>query len=360
MVDGDEPTPVPVAASIVADTRLPAVVVAEDLREALEPDRGHGAPGDGLTSVPPAGRRGRRSGLGAPSGSSVWVRDRSIGGDGAPRDRVRVRARAKRCRTVRLAFARSVKNSAGLVARGGEHRQSRPRLRAVDSPPVPARSLGALAVLAVLAAIAVARGRAATPARRRRRRRSCPARRAPRARSTSSSRTGSSCPTRSTSSRARPSLLHVVNGGLEIHELVIGDQAVQDAWEAAEARGDRRAARPDARRERAAGRRRHPGRRPVRASASTSPGRCRPTAADVARLLLGCHIPGHWAEGHAGHGRRGRIVAAAGSVGLVAELTRRRRPCVAGRWHGARIRARRRGGSRSRTRVEENATPWPM
>ena len=29
-------------------------------------------------------------------------------------------------------------------------------------------------------------------------------------------------------------LLHLVNGGLEIHELVIGDQHVQDAWEAAE------------------------------------------------------------------------------------------------------------------------------
>src|SRR3954469_21720403 len=29
-------------------------------------------------------------------------------------------------------------------------------------------------------------------------------------------------------------LLHVVNGGLEIHELVIGDQRVQDAWEATE------------------------------------------------------------------------------------------------------------------------------
>ena len=30
-------------------------------------------------------------------------------------------------------------------------------------------------------------------------------------------------------------LLHVVNGGLEVHEAVIGDGAVQDAWEAAEA-----------------------------------------------------------------------------------------------------------------------------
>jgi uncharacterized cupredoxin-like copper-binding protein len=30
-------------------------------------------------------------------------------------------------------------------------------------------------------------------------------------------------------------LLHVINGGLEIHEAVLGDAAVQDAWEAAEA-----------------------------------------------------------------------------------------------------------------------------
>jgi hypothetical protein len=30
-------------------------------------------------------------------------------------------------------------------------------------------------------------------------------------------------------------LLHVINGGLEIHEAIIGDAAVQDAWEAAEA-----------------------------------------------------------------------------------------------------------------------------
>ena len=30
-------------------------------------------------------------------------------------------------------------------------------------------------------------------------------------------------------------LLHVINGGLEVHEVVIGDPAVQDAWEAAEA-----------------------------------------------------------------------------------------------------------------------------
>src|SRR5688500_7957547 len=30
-------------------------------------------------------------------------------------------------------------------------------------------------------------------------------------------------------------LLHVINGGLEVHEAIIGDMAVQDAWERAEA-----------------------------------------------------------------------------------------------------------------------------
>ena len=30
-------------------------------------------------------------------------------------------------------------------------------------------------------------------------------------------------------------LLHVINAGLEVHEAVIGDAAVQDAWETAEA-----------------------------------------------------------------------------------------------------------------------------
>jgi uncharacterized cupredoxin-like copper-binding protein len=92
-------------------------------------------------------------------------------------------------------------------------------------------------------------------------------------------------------------LLHVINGGLEVHEAVIGDASVQDAWEVAEA-----------------------------ATVGHPPG---PTAVvtvppDVAGLrivvhsgervdvvwsvpadgpssatpwLVGCHIPGHWARG---------------------------------------------------------------
>lgn len=88
-------------------------------------------------------------------------------------------------------------------------------------------------------------------------------------------------------------LLHVINGGLETHEAVLGDALVQDAWEVAH----------DA----AAGT--HPGPTPV---VSVPP--------DVAGLrivvrsgervdviwtvparevpfIVGCHIPGHWAKG---------------------------------------------------------------
>lgn len=93
-------------------------------------------------------------------------------------------------------------------------------------------------------------------------------------------------------------LFHVVNGGLEIHEAVIGDQAVQDAWEAAEAA--------------TVG---HPpgptpvvsvppelaGLRVVVPSGQrvdvpwTVPG---DAAGDPdRRLFIGCHIPGHWDRG---------------------------------------------------------------
>ncbi len=93
-------------------------------------------------------------------------------------------------------------------------------------------------------------------------------------------------------------LLHVINGGLEIHEAVIGDAAVQDAWERAEAA--------------TVG---HPpgptplvtvpadvaGLRLVVASGQrvdvvwTVPG----DAADSGpgALVVGCHIPGHWEKG---------------------------------------------------------------
>ena len=90
-------------------------------------------------------------------------------------------------------------------------------------------------------------------------------------------------------------VLHVVNGGLDIHELVIGDEAVQNAWDAAEAAhadpppGATPAVSvaPDV-----------SGIRVVVASGQrvdltwTAPG-----AADLGRFILGCHIPGHWAKG---------------------------------------------------------------
>jgi uncharacterized cupredoxin-like copper-binding protein len=91
-------------------------------------------------------------------------------------------------------------------------------------------------------------------------------------------------------------LLHVINGGLEIHEAIIGDQAVQDAWEIAEAAtvghppGPTPAVSvpPDV-----------AGIRIVVASGErkdlvwTVPS----DPADVTALIFGCHIPGHYAKG---------------------------------------------------------------
>jgi len=92
-------------------------------------------------------------------------------------------------------------------------------------------------------------------------------------------------------------LLHVINGGLEVHEAVIGDAAVQDAWEAAEAATEGRP----------------PGPTPV---VSVPPGVAGirvvvqsgqrvdltwTVPADAATSgrpwVVGCHIPGHWARG---------------------------------------------------------------
>ena len=92
-------------------------------------------------------------------------------------------------------------------------------------------------------------------------------------------------------------LLHVVNGGLEVHEAVIGDASVQDAWEAAEAAT---VGAP-------------PGPTPivtvpadvagvrivVRSGervdlAWTVPPRA---VGDDAQWTVGCHIPGHWQRG---------------------------------------------------------------
>ena len=85
-------------------------------------------------------------------------------------------------------------------------------------------------------------------------------------------------------------LLHVINGGLEVHEAVIGDAAVQDAWEVAEAATVGRAARPDAGRD--ACRPTSPGcaSSSPRASASTSSGRS-PVGRAVERRPVDRRLP---------------------------------------------------------------------
>jgi uncharacterized cupredoxin-like copper-binding protein len=93
-------------------------------------------------------------------------------------------------------------------------------------------------------------------------------------------------------------LLHVVNGGLVVHEAVIGDQSVQDAWEVAEAAT---ASAP-------------PGPTPV-VSVPPEVSGIRIVVASGQRVdlawtvpadaaapgappwIVGCHIPGHWARG---------------------------------------------------------------
>lgn len=93
-------------------------------------------------------------------------------------------------------------------------------------------------------------------------------------------------------------LLHVINGGLEIHEAIIGDRAVQDAWERAEAAN---AGAP-------------PGPTPVvsvppdvmglrivvRSGERVDVAWTVPAgdpAGNPPPLIVGCHIPGHWERG---------------------------------------------------------------
>jgi len=92
-------------------------------------------------------------------------------------------------------------------------------------------------------------------------------------------------------------LLHVINGGLAVHEAVIGDAAVQDAWEVAEAAT---AGHP-------------PGPTPV-VSVPPEVSGLRIVVASGQRVdvvwtvpmsapqdptawVVGCHIPGHWERG---------------------------------------------------------------
>ena len=87
--------------------------------------------------------------------------------------------------------------------------------------------------------------------------------------------------------------LHVINGGLDVHEAIIGDATVQDAWEAAEA------AAADA----------PPGPTPAVSVPPELEGLrivvesgqrvdivwTVPSTSEP--LVVGCHIPGHWDEG---------------------------------------------------------------
>ena len=92
-------------------------------------------------------------------------------------------------------------------------------------------------------------------------------------------------------------LLHVINGGLVVHEAIIGDMAVQDAWEVAEAEtiGS------------------PPGPTPV-VSVPPEVSGIRIVVSSGERIdlawtvpadavapgapwIVGCHIPGHWAKG---------------------------------------------------------------
>jgi uncharacterized cupredoxin-like copper-binding protein len=91
-------------------------------------------------------------------------------------------------------------------------------------------------------------------------------------------------------------VLHVINGGLENHEAVIGDDRVQDAWEIAEANA------PPVR----------PGATPAISVAPDLAG-LRIVVGSGARmdvtwtvpsdprvvsgLIVGCHVPGHYAKG---------------------------------------------------------------
>lgn len=92
-------------------------------------------------------------------------------------------------------------------------------------------------------------------------------------------------------------ILQVVNGGLAVHEVVIGTLDVQDAWELAEAAT---VGTPPGPTPAVSVQPEHAGLRIVVASgeridaAWTVPNIERASSSE---WLVGCHIPGHWAEG---------------------------------------------------------------
>ena len=87
--------------------------------------------------------------------------------------------------------------------------------------------------------------------------------------------------------------LHVINGGLDVHEAIIGDAAVQDAWEVAEAAA---ADPPPGPTPAVSVPPEHAGLRVVVASGQRlDVDLDRPPTSEP--LVVGCHIPGHWAKG---------------------------------------------------------------
>jgi uncharacterized cupredoxin-like copper-binding protein len=89
-------------------------------------------------------------------------------------------------------------------------------------------------------------------------------------------------------------LLHVINGGLDVHEAVIGDAAVQDAWEAAESATIGSPPGPTPLVSVPPG---VSGLRVVVASGQRVDVTWAVPASPSAGLVVGCHIPGHWAKG---------------------------------------------------------------
>jgi len=89
-------------------------------------------------------------------------------------------------------------------------------------------------------------------------------------------------------------LLHIINGGLDVHEAVIGDAAIQDAWEAAEAATIGSPPGPTPLVSVPAG---VSGLRIVVASGQRIDVTWSVPASADAGLVVGCHIPSHWAKG---------------------------------------------------------------
>jgi uncharacterized cupredoxin-like copper-binding protein len=89
-------------------------------------------------------------------------------------------------------------------------------------------------------------------------------------------------------------LFHFVNGGLDVHEAIIGDMPIQMAWEAAEEENADPPPGPTPEVTVPAG---MEGFRVVVESGRTKDVRWTVPTVVASPLVLGCHIPGHWAKG---------------------------------------------------------------